>query len=125
MPAKPIRKPRVFKTAWLAKAAKKIQIQDTELCNAAREAMEGQVADLGGGVFKKRLAGNRHRSIILAKGKQVWVFEYLFAKQDRENIDDDELAGFRLLAKQYAALTTEQLDAVIATQHFLEICHDD
>lgn len=125
MPAKSIGRPRVFKTAWLAKAAKKAQIQDAELCHAAYEAMAGQVVDLGGGVFKKRMHGNRHRSIILAKGKQVWVFEYLFAKQDRENIDDNELAGFRLLAKQYAALTTDQLDAVIAARHFLEICHDD
>ena len=86
--------------------------------------MAGQAVDLGGGVFKKRLNDNLHRSIILAKARQVWVFEYLFAKKDRENIDDDELAGYRVLAKRYAALNTEQLGALIDRQHFLEICHD-
>ena len=61
--------------------------------------MLGQADDLGGGVFKKRLNDNMHRSIILAKGGRHWLFEYLFAKKGRDNIEDDELAGFRVLAK--------------------------
>ena len=56
--------------------------------------MLGQADDLGGGVFKKRLDDNLHRSIILAKGGQYWVYEYLFAKKDRDNIEDDELLYF-------------------------------
>jgi hypothetical protein len=55
--------------------------------------------DLGGGIFKKRLNENRYRSIVLAKGGHFWVCEYLFAKKDRANIEDDELDGFRKLAK--------------------------
>lgn len=58
---------RVFKSAWFAKAARKAGIADSELCEAAREAMQGQVEDLGGGVFKKRLNRNMHRAIVLAK----------------------------------------------------------
>lgn len=58
---------RTFKTAWFAKAAGKARISDDELCEAIREVMKGQVDDLGGGVFKKRLNKNMHRSIILAK----------------------------------------------------------
>ena len=41
--------------------------------------------------FKKRLNNNFHRSIILAKGGKFWIYEYLFAKKDRENIENDEL----------------------------------
>jgi len=74
-------------------------------CVAIREAIQGQVDDLGGGVFKKRLNDNMHRSIILAKGGRYWVYEYLFAKKDRGNIADDELVAFRTLAKAYAGLT--------------------
>jgi len=54
--------------------------------------------DLAGGVFKKRLNKNMHRSIVLAKSGRHWIFAYLFAKKDRANIDDDELADFRKLA---------------------------
>ena len=61
--------------------------------------MLGQADDLGGGVFKKRLSKNTYRSIILAKGGSCWIFEYSFAKKDRENIGEDELRAFRKLAK--------------------------
>ena len=44
--------------------------------------MRGQADDLGGGVFKKRLNDNMHRSIVLAKGGRHWVFAYLFAKKE-------------------------------------------
>jgi hypothetical protein len=116
---------RVFKTAWFSKAARKAHIDDFELCAAIREAMRGQVDDLGGGVFKKRLNDNMHRSIILAKGGRYWVFEYLFAKKDRENIADDELAGFRALAKAYAGLTERQIEQLLHDKDLMEICHDD
>lgn len=59
---------RVFKTFWFSKVAKKMKIKDSDLCKAIREVMDGQAIDLGGGVFKKRLNNNQHRSIILAKG---------------------------------------------------------
>jgi hypothetical protein len=39
------------------------------------------------------------RSIILAKGGRYWIYAYLFAKKDRDNISDDELEDFRTLAK--------------------------
>jgi len=52
------------------------------------------------------------------------VYEYLFAKQDRANIDDHELAQFRKLAKAYEGLTERQVDALLAGGDFLEICHD-
>ena len=116
---------RVFKTAWFAKVAKKAHIDDCELCAAIRGAMQGQVDDIGGGVFKKRLNENRHRSIILAKGGHYWVYEYLFAKKDRENIADDELAGFRVLAKAYAGLTQRQIEKLLQDNDLMEICHDD
>jgi hypothetical protein len=74
---------RAFKTAWFGKAAKKARIGDPTLMAAILEVMRGQADDLGGGVFKKRLNENMHRSIVLAKGGQHWVFAYLFAKKYR------------------------------------------
>ena len=86
--------------------------------------MQGQVDDLGGGVFKKRLNDNMHRSIILAKGGQFWVYQYLFAKKDLDNIATDELVAFRTLAKSYETLTDEQVKSLLQTKDFMEICHD-
>jgi len=116
---------RVFKTAWFAKAARKAHIDDVELCAAIREVMQGQADDLGGGVFKKRLNDNMNRSIILAKGGRYWMYEYLFAKNERDNIADDELAAFRTLAKTYAGLTGRQVEQLLQEKDLMEVCHDD
>lgn len=117
-------RPRAFKTAWFAKAAKKAHIADVELCEAIRQVLQGQADDLGGGVFKKRLNNNMHRSIILTKAGNYWIYEYLFAKKDRENIDADELMGFRALAKIYAKLADEYIDELLRNKDLMEICHD-
>lgn len=85
--------------------------------------MKGQADDLGGGVFKKRLNRNMHRSIILAKGGRYWIYQYLFAKKDRANIGDDELEDFRILAKSYATLSEQQIARLLQDSDLTEICH--
>jgi hypothetical protein len=115
---------RVFKTAWFSKATRKARITDVELCVAIRQVMLGQADDLGGGVFKKRLSKNLYRSIIVAKGGRYWVYEYLFAKKDGDNIEDNELAKFRTLAKAYSTLTEEQVNWLIEENSWMEICNE-
>lgn len=75
---------RAFKTAWFAKAARKNRISDHELCEAMREVMSGQADDLGGGVFKKRLNKNMHRSIVLAKEADTGYSPISSQKRSRE-----------------------------------------
>ena len=115
---------RTFKTARFSKDAKKVSITDADLCEAITQVLAGQADDLGGGVFKKRLNSNMYRAMILARGGKYWVYEYLFAKKDQGNIQADELAGFRLLAKGYAALTPAQLSRLLTDKDLMEICHD-
>lgn len=114
---------RVFKTAWFAKAAKKARISDKALSKAIVQVALGQADDLGGGVFRKRLNDNMHRSIVLAKAGEFWVFAYLFAKKDRANIDDDELLAFRKLAVLYRAKAKADLEAELEIGALLEIDH--
>ena len=95
-----------------------------ELCEAIQEVMKGQADDLGGGVFKKRLNKNRHRSIILAKGQRYWVYAYLFAKKDRANIDDPELKAFRQLAELYDRKTDDEIERELTAKELVEICND-
>jgi len=118
------RSERVFKTAWFSRAVWKARITDAELCAAIRQVMLGQAVDLGGGVFKKRLGKNLYRSILLAKGGRYWVYEYLYAKNDRENITDGELARFRQLAKTYETLTEHQVNWLMQENSWMEICNE-
>jgi hypothetical protein len=116
---------RVFKTAWFTKAARKAHITDDELCMSIQQVMLGHADDLGGGVFKKRVRKNQYRSIILARTGHYWIYEYLFAKQDRSNIEDDELSEFRRLVKVYAGLTIHQVNQLIRENDWMEICNGD
>ena len=117
--------PRAYKTAWFGKAAKKARIGDQALMAAILEVIQGRADDLGGGVFKKRLNDNKHRSIVLAKRGRHWVFAYLFAKKDRANIDADELASFKKLAQAYCRMTESEVASALDQGDLQELFHDE
>ena len=111
-------------TRKFARDARRTGISMAELFTAAQDTVAGLAIDLGGGVFKKRLCRNLHRSIILAKGGQSPIYVHLFAKQDKANITRADLAAFRKLATIYAALADNQLRDGVAAGQLKEICRD-
>jgi hypothetical protein len=117
-------KPRVFETRHFAKLAEDAEIHVDELCKSAGELAKGQGDSLGGMVWKKRLDKNRHRSIVIAKADTLWIFVFLFAKSDRDNINRKELAGFKKLARDYGAMSAGTLHAMLRDGDLREICHD-
>jgi len=62
---------------------------------------------------------------VISKGGLNWIYQYLFAKKDRDNIDGKELEGFRKLAKGYAGLTEQQLVRLLVDKDLTEICNGD
>jgi len=52
------------------------------------------------------------------------VYEYLFAKKDQANIDNDDLVRFRKLAKAYEVLTKEQVSVLVKDRKWMEFCND-
>jgi hypothetical protein len=116
--------PRLFKTKRFAMQAAKAWIGDDELREAFTEMLNGQADNLGGGVWKKRLNANRHRSIVLAKGGRHWIYQFLYAKKDQANISQAELIGFRKMAKTYERLTAMQVQYLLDTKEFMEIINE-
>lgn len=116
--------PRLSKTKHFAMQAGKAWIGDDELREAFTEMLNGQADNLGGGVWKKRLNANRHRSIVLAKGGNYWIYQLLFAKKDRSNISLAELMELRCLAKVYGAMTDMQVQHLLDTEEFVEVPHE-
>ncbi|MEO7085949.1 MAG: type II toxin-antitoxin system RelE/ParE family toxin [Gemmatimonadaceae bacterium] len=112
---------RVLKSKSFGKSAMKAGIADHELCAKIKDLGEGKGSDLTKGVYKQRLNKNMHRGVILAKGGKYWVYQYLFAKADRENSTDDELAWFQELAMHYANLNENQLASLIKSKDLKEI----
>ncbi len=96
---------RVFKTRVFNRWANREGLADRSLCEAVSEMVRGLIdARLGGGVVKKRVArageGKRgsYRTILATNLRDRWFFMFGFAKNDRDNIGDDELKALRQLA---------------------------
>lgn len=119
---------RVFKSKGFHKLARKEKIDDEDLINAIEELECGLFdADLGGQVYKKRLArkgqGKRggYRTIVLFKKGDRAFFAYGFPKNERASITDQEEEGFKELAKILLKLTDEQLQELINDGQYYEI----
>jgi hypothetical protein len=114
---------RVFKTAWFSKAAKSAGITNDDLCKAAKQLMDGQGDDLGGNVWKKRLDRNTKRGLVVNKVGRRWIFVFLFAKSDMDNIGDIDLKKFKTLAKDYGSKTSVDIDLLVDLKELSEICN--
>jgi hypothetical protein len=119
---------RIFKNKWFTRFAEKENISDDELRNIVDALEAGQFdADLGGGVFKQRVArqgsgtSGAYRAIVFFKRGKRSFFVYGFAKSDKANINEKQLKEFRLVAKTALAATEEQLEEALKTGKYTEI----
>ena len=124
---------RVFKNRWFARWARSENVPDSVLLQVAAEIVPGQVeADLGGGLFKKRLpregSGKRggYRVLIGYKKPKVEriVFLYAFAKSARANISDKEKEALSLVAETFVAATDEQVGLLLQEGSIVEVHHE-
>ncbi len=124
----PIPRPRVLKTKWFAKEARKEGIADTELCKKARGVARGVGEDLGGGLWKLRVGVGRGiaRAIILTKSDDFWVFQALYAKDVSSNLSTAGKKALRDVADDYAAiLNALSVAELLQNKGWEEICNDD
>jgi len=121
-------KPRVFKTRWFQRFARKEKIGDPVLLDAVARAEKGQVdADLGGGVIKQRIArpgqgkSGGYRTIIFFRRGERAVFVYGFAKSERANIDANEEKRFKEAVRHVLWLSEKQIAELAENGDFVEI----
>lgn len=62
--------------------------------------------------------------IAIKRGDRA-VFLYGFAKNERSNIDADELEEFRRVARGFLGLTAQQIATLIAENELIEVTDDD
>jgi len=95
----------IYKTRWFDRWARKQQLTTPSLCAAVREMTDGLYdADLGGGLFKKRIArpgqgkSGGFRTLVATNRENRWIFVFGFPKKERSNIDKDEQEALKKLA---------------------------
>jgi hypothetical protein len=119
---------RVFKNTWFTRFADKEGMTDSELREMVNHLEAGQAeADLGGGVYKVRVArsgegkSGGYRVIVFFKSEERLFYVYGFAKADRSNIDQKEKREYKALARKYFNLSDETIEKAIQSGKFVEI----
>ena len=125
---------RVFKNKWFNRWARRENISDFVLFEAAEEILIGKVeADLGGGLFKKRLArtggGKRggYRTIVgyVRPNSDRIIFLYAFAKSEKANISGKEEAALSLVAEAFVTATDKQVDQLLLEGSIWEVQNNE
>ena len=122
---------RLFTTRLFDKWAAKEGVTDAVLRVAVAEMAQGLVeADLGGHVYKKRVGlpgrGKRGgaRTLLAFRIGDRAVFLYGYAKNERDNIDAQELKALKRLAAEVLGWTVVQLDVALAQGKLIEVAND-
>jgi len=122
---------RTFKNKPFARFAKNARLSDAALWEAVDAAGRGLTdADLGGGAIKQRIAragggkSGGFRTIVLFRSGARAFFEHGFAKNEQDNIRDDELAYFKQLAAVLLAYDDEEPTQAVAAGVLMEAVRD-
>ena len=88
---------------------------------------DGARADLGGNVYKKRVAlpgrgkSGSLRTVIAYRVEDKAFYVYGFAKGKRANIRDDELKVFKLIAADLLSNDNKGLNRMILAEELVEV----
>jgi len=123
---------RVYKTKVFDRWLKKTELTDADLIQAVNEMNNGLIdADLGEQVFKKRIAlpgrGKRSgvRTLVASKIQDQWFFLYGFAKNERDNISDQELRVLQAIASSWLEQEQHLLQRAIESGELKEVIKYD
>ena len=118
----------IFKVRTFTRWARKEGLKDALLCTAVAEMQAGLVdANLGGGLVKKRVAragsgkSGGYRTLLATNLRDRWVFLYGFSKNERENVDDDELRTLKRIAQVYLGMDEELLNRLLDGGELIEV----
>ena len=123
---------RIFKTRAFGRFARKERLADATLCEAIKRAEGGLLdADLGGQVIKQRVArpgqgrSGGYRTLIAYRSTTRAVFMFGFAKNDQDNVSDDELAELKKAAALMLGWSAKEVEALVKGGKWTEVVCDD
>lgn len=122
---------RIYKNKAFSKWAGKEGVSDSALEAAVEEMASGLIdADLGGQVYKKRVAvGGKGKSggvrtLLAYKVDDKAFFVYGFAKNARSNIKDEELKALKLYAKTLFGYSDREIVKAVKAGILIEVNDD-
>ena len=121
-----------FKVRSFERFAQKHGISDADLMKAAQSVTAGNFdADLGGGVYKQRVArvgqgkSSGLRTLLAHRMGEHVFFVFGFAKNEKDNITQRELKALKAQAKTLGELSTDRIASALQYGALVEVEHGD
>lgn len=118
----------ILKRKEFARWQAKEKLPDAALCQAAQEMENGLIdADLGGLLFKKRVArlgsgkSGSYRTLLSAKIDNRYVFLHGFAKSAKANISQNEKKALQFIGKLFLEFSRQQLEKALKSGVLVEV----
>ena len=122
---------QVFVTKTFARWMRKSQVTDLDILGATKEMVQGLIdANLGGYLVKKRVALQGRgksagaRTIVATKFEQRWIFLFGFEKNERSNIDANELKVLQELAASLLDLDQQAIASAVSAGQLFQLQGD-
>jgi len=122
------RKLHILATKTFERWMRKNKVSPDDWVIATQEKADGLIdADLGGHIVKKRVAlqgrgkSSGARTIVATKFGRRWIYLFGFEKNERSNIDSNELKALQELAKSYLELNVAETVAAIDEGKLIEL----
>ena len=119
---------QVFVTKTFARWMRKSQVTDLDILGATEEMVQGLIdANLGGHLVKKRVALRGRgksagaRTIVATKFEQRWIFLFGFEKNERSNIDANELKVLQELAVSLLDLDPQAIASAVSAGQLFQL----
>jgi hypothetical protein len=127
-----VRAVHVCATREFTRLSTKFRIDDERLCDAADRAARGLIdADLRAGLVKQRIArpgqgrSGGWRALAAIRSGHRCVLLYVFAKNERDNIEGDELEHWHKVAKAYLEMSAPRIENQIEHDELREVMCDE
>ena len=118
----------VYLSKAFIRMARRRGLTDIHICQAVDEMNTGLIdAHLGADLFKKRIAmpgqGKRGswRAVLGFQAGKKAFFLYLFPKNSRDNIEDDEIKALKRLTRYYLTLKPSEIKTALQCGELNEV----
>ena len=120
---------KILTTNWFNKWLKKISIDKAELISSAKilNEIDETAVNLGSGLYKVRIKRKHqgksggYRTILIFKKDELILYVYGFAKNEKDNLDKDELKLFKKLSKDIMRMSKEEILNQIKSGSFINL----
>jgi len=118
----------LYKVKVFDRFARRHRIADADLAAAAAQLLRGSAsADLGGGLYKLRIAragggkAGGYRTLVTHVTSEHCFFVHGFEKSAKANINASEERALKLMARSLGALGQDKVERALAAGELVEI----